>query len=194
MFEKKVALVILPEIYGINPFIETVKRKYQALGFHVFSPNLLLRSYFPYTEREEAYLFFQNHIGFGAYKDVDYLMEELQASYEKVIILGFSVGATLAWRCSGRGHVDGIVACYGSRIRDYLEVEPRCDSLLLFAEKDFFHVTEVQQAVFSKKRVKSMIFPAAHGFFDMYSESYDKEQANKGWQYIDEFIEGVIEA
>ncbi|MCI1821870.1 dienelactone hydrolase family protein [Megasphaera sueciensis] len=191
---KKVALVILPEIYGINPFIEEVKKKYQDLGFCVFSPNLLLRPYFPYTEREEAYLFFQSHIGFGAYKDIDYLMEELQASYEKVIILGFSVGATLAWRCSGRGHVDGIVACYGSRIREYLEVEPRCDSLLLFAEKDSFSVTTVHRAVSSKKSVQSIILPAAHGFFDRYSERYDKEQANKGWQYIDKFIDGVIEA
>lgn len=190
---EKIALVILPEIYGINPFIENVKERYQRVGIHAFSPNLLLRPCFSYDESEKAYEYFTKHIGFGAYKDVDYLLEELQAAYEKVIVLGFSIGATLAWRCSARGHIDGIIACYGSRIRDYLEVEPRCDSFLLFAKSDSFCVNDVHRTVSQKKHVQSVILPAKHGFLDMYGKNYDKEQASVGWDRIDKFIRHVID-
>ena len=191
---QKIALVILPEIYGCNAFIERVKAKYQQLGMAVFCPNLWLRAPFTYGEEAAAYTYFQRHIGFGAYRDIDYLLEELQAAYDRVFVLGFSAGAALAWRCSTCGHADGVIACYGSRIRDYLDAAPRCETLLLFAKQDGFDAAAVTERLQGKRHVETMLLPAKHGFFDADSQGYDARQAEKGWRYIDAFMKRIIEA
>ncbi len=194
MTGKELALVLLPEIYGCNAFMEDVKTSYQQRGIDVFCPNLWLRAPFGYEEGQAAYTYFQQHIGFGAYRDVDYLLEELQAAYDRVVVLGFSVGGTLAWRCSALGHVDGVIACYGSRIRDYLEVEPRCATLLLFAQQDSFDMAAVVRSLKGKKNVQTRMFPARHGFFDPHGNTGDKVQAEAGWQCIEEFLKYMCRA
>ncbi len=50
-------------------------------------------------------------------------------------ILGFGAEATVAWLCSEEECVDGIVGYYGSRIRNYAELAPRCPALLFFHKK-----------------------------------------------------------
>lgn len=191
MTANKLAMVLLPEIYGCNAFMEEVKARYEQRGIAVYCPNLWMRQPFAYEEQQEAYAYFQHHIGFGVYRDIDYLLEELQAAYDRVVVLGFSAGATLAWRCSALGHVDGVIACYGSRIRDYLEVEPRCDTLLLFAQRDSFAVAEVFQMLQKKRRVQGRLFPAKHGFLDPHGQDGDEVQARKAWQCIDDFLQMI---
>ena len=191
MDEQKLALVLLPEIYGCNAFMEEIRASYTKRGIAVFCPNLWMRAPFGYEAQEEAYTYFQQHIGFGVYRDIDYLLEELQAAYDRVVVLGFSAGATLAWRCSALGHADGVIACYGSRIRDYPEVEPRCDTLLLFAQQDSFAVDEVLTALRRKKRVRGHIFPARHGFLDPHGPTADARQAKEAWRRIDGFLQEI---
>jgi len=38
-------------------------------------------------------------LGFDLYKEVEQLVEKAKFTYDKVFIIGFSVGATIAWRC-----------------------------------------------------------------------------------------------
>ncbi len=192
MNKKRKALVILPEIYGCNQFIEDVKNKYQTDSMDVFCPNLWLRQPFPYDEENAAYQFFQEKIGFDSCRDIDYLLEELQAAYDYVLVMGFSAGATLAWRCGALGHADGIIACYGSRIRDYTDSEPRCPVLLLFAAHDRFDVAQLHHTMQQKKLVKSIILPAGHSFLDAHHPScYAPAQASQGWKLIDNFIDAL---
>ncbi len=193
MTDKNLALVLLPEIYGCNTFMNDIKTIYQQRGVTVFCPNLWLRAPFPYEKQQQAYDYFRQHLGFKIYKDIDYLLEELQAAYDRVIVLGFSVGATLAWRCSALGHTDGIIACYGSRIRDYLDIEPRCSTLLLFAKYDSFDVTAITKVLRQKKNVQTKIFPAQHGFFDLHGKTGNAFQAKAGWNCIDKFIQYICE-
>ena len=189
---QKTALVILPEIYGCNEFAVGVQEKYRQMGLDVFCPNLWMRPAFSYDEISTAYAYFQRNIGFQAYRDIDYLLEELQAAYDRVLVLGFSVGGTLAWRCSALGHVDGAIACYGSRIRDYPEVEPVCPTLLLFAEHDSFSVTALIRQLAGKKCVRTAVLPAKHGFLDREGPNYCRQQAEAGWRQIDSFMTKIL--
>ena len=189
----KTAFVVLSEIYGCNEFCDEVQERFYKKGMEVFCPNLLMCEPFPYEEKDEAYLYFMSHVGFQAYKDVDYFLEELQAAYDCVIVLGFSVGATLAWRVSTLGHADAVICCYGSRIRDYLDAEPKCRTMLLFAKDDAFDVEGVMKALCGRENVEMECIPAKHGFLDPHKNVSSEKEREAGWKVIDDFIRDVTE-
>lgn len=168
-------IIVLHEIYGVNEHIKKMGEQFKQQGFHVICPDLLERSQpFHYGEEEKAYRNFMNNIGFDlAFEKVKKLVDEKKTEYEKVFILGFSVGATVAWRCSTL-EVDGVVGYYGSRIRDYLNVVPNCPVLLFFPpyEKSF-HVKTLLSKL-SESTAEIRICHAAHGFTNPASLNYDE--------------------
>jgi len=184
----KKAVIILHEIYGANRFIEDVCSEYHMRGFDVFCPEMLRRKCFSYSEVSEAYHYFINEIGFDFYKEVEQLVEKIKFTYDKVFIIGFSVGATIAWRCCENIKCDGIICCYGSRIRDYLLLQPCCPVLLLFAEQDSFDVDKVIHKLLEKSDVETHKLKASHGFMDQYSRYYNMEQAQISREYIYDFF------
>lgn len=184
----KSALIILHEIYGINKFIEQVCLDYHWLGYDVFCPDMLLREPFSYEDVLTAYSFFMEQAGFGFYKKVEDMIVELKQKYEKVFLLGFSVGATIAWRCSENRSCDGIICCYGSRIRDYLSLQPECPVLLLFAKQDSFDVENVIEVLQGKPMAQVYKLGASHGFMDSYSQNFDGESSVIAKAYINDFI------
>lgn len=187
-----VAVIILHEIYGINQFIEKISSAFHCDGFDVFTPNMLRKECFPYSAASEAYQYFIKHVGFDYYKEIENLLIHLKLTYEKIYLVGFSVGATIAWRCCERGTCHGIICCYGSRIRDYPSLQPSCPTLLLFAEQDSFHVSSVIKQLSDKPSIQILKFPASHGFIDEYSPSYHEKQAQKAKAYIRDFIKNNL--
>lgn len=173
------AVILLHEIYGKNHFIDMQCEKFKNLGFSVYCPDFYNNKVFDYGEIEAAYTYFYENVGLNAYYSIWNLVDELKLKYEDVYIVGYSVGATLAWRCSENPNCTGIIACYGSRIRDYLSVKPKCPVLLMFAKKDSFDVTSVINSLKSAPNTNVELFQAEHGFFDPYSVHYDAIQAKE---------------
>ena len=173
----KQAILVLHEIYGINGFIEETCRKFQNAGFDVFCPNLIGRPAFPYEESEKAYLYFVKKVGFDISKEISSTVDRLKEKYEKVFIVGFSIGATIAWKCCENPLCDGIVGCYGSRIRDYVNLSPACPTLLLFAGNDSFAVDSLIAQLQGKPYLLSIEFNASHGFMDSFSQSFEEQAA-----------------
>lgn len=63
--KKKLALVVVHEIYGVNDHMHHVTHHFTSSHIDVFCPNLLQsQPAFPYSDEEKAYHFFMNHIGF----------------------------------------------------------------------------------------------------------------------------------
>lgn len=191
--DNKIAVIILHEIYGINRFIEELCTEYNVQGFDVFCPNMIQKENFLYSESTEAYQFFINNVGFDFYKEVETLIAQLKLTYEKVFVIGFSVGATIAWRCCENINCDGIICCYGSRIRDYMSLQPSCPVLLLFAEYDSFDVDGVIEQLVEKNNVYLYKLQASHGFIDQYSNFSDKEQAQISKEHIRKFLIDILE-
>jgi len=150
-------LIVLHEIYGINQHINRVCEYYKMAGFDIIRPNLLnLNQPFNYIMEEEAYSYFMQNVGFElAYKQVENIIENVRPKYKKVFILGFSIGATIAWLCSDSNiKCDGIVGYYGSRIRDYLYITPKCKTLLIFPSKEkSFNVNDLVRKLDQKTNV-----------------------------------------
>lgn len=172
----KNAIIVLHEIYGVNSFIESVCNELKS-SFDVICPNMLNRKAFAYCEADKAYRYFQTEVGFEKSKDICAIGEYLKKSHEKVFALGFSVGATIAWKCSENPIFDGIVGFYGSRIRDFMSIEPHCRTLLIFAEKDRFHVDKLISELKIKPNLDCIKFKAEHGFADPYSSGYNEDVA-----------------
>lgn len=175
--DNRKAIILLHEIYGINEFIKNTCKAYRLKGFDVYCPDMLRGMQFDYSNIHKAYEYFFTKIGFDVYKEIDALIDALAEKYCKVYILGFSIGATIAFRCCENDHLDGIICCYGSRIRDYLDMKPSCPALLLLAEEDSFDVGIIIDHLKAVQGMSIYRLQADHGFMDAFSEHYNETQS-----------------
>jgi dienelactone hydrolase len=169
-------IIVLHEIYGINEHIRQVCEYYKMAGFDIVCPNLLkLEQSFDYSCEEAAYQYFIKNIGFDlAAQQVENLISHVKLKYKHVFVLGFSIGATIAWICSNRDIIcDGIIGYYGSRIRDYLFITPKCKTLLIFSNREkSFNVNDLICNLNKKINVEAYMLCGNHGFSDPFSKNY----------------------
>lgn len=186
------AIIILHEIYGVNSFIKKVGRQYFDKNYDAYCLDLLDGTPpYQYTQSEEAYGYFIQNIGFDIYHEVSQLIDQLKMKYDKVLLIGFSIGATIAWRCTENANCDGVVCYYGSRIRDYLEVLPQCPSLLIFAKEDSFDVKHLASVFEDNANIMLEIIDGKHGFMDYNSERYLQESSDKAIKITEQFLRSV---
>ncbi|ENQ3080290.1 dienelactone hydrolase family protein [Bacillus sp. WLY-B-L8] len=196
--KKKTALLLLHEIYGINQHMKHVICTFSSSTIDVVCPNLLYRSTsFHYDEESEAYLYFMKNVGFQQGKQqIEDMLTELRNNYTYVGVLGFSVGATIAWLCSEDSRIDFVIGCYGSRIRDYTNIVPKCPAFLLFpANETSFSVSALIESLQSKGHpfLKIKQLNGEHGFLDPFSTAYNAETASQGYEMIHSFLQNIIE-
>lgn len=185
-------VIILHEIYGINDHILSVCKYYRGRGFKVICPNLLnLDSPFTYEEEEKAYEYFMKNVGFelAAKKATDTIVKAKE-KYKHVILVGFSIGATIAWLCSEKEpKCEAVIGYYGSRIRNYADVVPNCKTLLIFAaEEKSFNVLEVADRLKEKTNTEVYVLSGKHGFTDKFSKRYDEESSGKALKLTNDFL------
>lgn len=196
--KQKTALLLLHEIYGINQHMGHVIHTLSSATIDVICPNLLQRSSpFHYDKESEAYLHFMKNVGFQQGKQqIEDMLAELRNNYTYVGVLGFSVGATIAWLCSEDSRIDFVIGCYGSRIRDYTNIVPKCKALLLFPTNETsFSVSTLIESLQSKGHPLLNIkqFNGEHGFLDPFSSAYNQEAANQGYEMIRSFLQNITE-
>lgn len=186
------AIIVVHEIYGLNHHMNDFCKMLARQGFDVFCPDLLQRgSPYEYSEEQAAYVNFVEKIGFTHSTSViRRLIDEIRNQYKYVFVIGFSVGATVAWVCSSDARIDGIVGYYGSRIRDFLEITPHCPVLLYYGQSeksvDVDQLTEVLQ---HNENITIQRFDGEHGFADLYSPKYDESEAKRAWNGVLDFIQ-----
>lgn len=189
-------LLVIHEIYGINNHINDVCFDLFKKGFDVVCPDLLnLSKPFDYCDENIAYKYFLNNVDFDSSKKrVKEILKEFRVQYENIFIIGYSVGATIAWLCSDEGqYCDGIIGYYGSRIRDYIEVTPKCSVLLFFPEEEMsFNVDSLIEVLNAKDKTEVYQMPGKHGFCDPYSQRYCNESHMQTNKLMINFIKNII--
>ncbi|MEC1179931.1 dienelactone hydrolase family protein [Metasolibacillus meyeri] len=179
-------IVVLHEIYGINGHIQSYAQQFGEMGYDVVCPNMLQYDYvFPYENEQQAYRNFMEHIGFEqATQQIQILLSELTQKYEAVYIVGFSIGATVAWLCSELNGIQHVIGYSGSRIRNYLNVMPHCPVTLFYGSKEkSFDVRTLLEAL-QKKEVQTFIFEGAHGFADTYANTYNESSSQQALRQV----------
>ncbi|MDM5360500.1 dienelactone hydrolase family protein [Peribacillus sp. ACCC06369] len=183
-------IIVIHEIYGLNEHMQGFCESLSNQGFDVICPNLLDRETpFDYSQEDAAYRHFMENVGLtGALHKIKDILSDVKDEYQKIFILGFSAGATVAWLCSEDECVDGMVGYYGSRIRNYVELTPQCPTLLFFPqEESAFNVDELISAL-EIKNIEVQKFNGKHGFSDPYSSKYHVESAQNAFSKMMKFF------
>lgn len=192
MINKKsdTALIVLHEIYGINEHIKSYCGCLSEQNFDVICPNLLGRdSPFDYSQEELAYNYFMENVGFeNAFHKIKGVLSDIKNEYKKIYIVGFSVGATVAWLCSEDESINGVVGYYGSRIRNFVTVSPKSPALLFFPQEEKSFNVDALISVLEKRNVKIYKFSGQHGFSDPYSSKYNNESSQSAYNLMVEFL------
>lgn len=183
-------IIVIHEIYGINQHMEDFCDLLSTQGFDVICPNLLEREQpFTYSEEEIAYHHFMTNVGFSeAVQKIKNLLFDVKNNYEKIYLIGFSVGATVAWLCSEDDCLDGVVAYYGSRIRNYLQIVPLCPTVLFFPEEEqSFNVDQLISNL-DQKNTEIHKFNGQHGFSDPYSAKFNETSFQHAYDEMLKFL------
>lgn len=185
-------IIVLHEIYGVNAHIQTVRSEFTAAGLDVICPNLLPSGrVYAHSEAAEAYDVFMQQVGFiSAQRQINSLCREKRRQYDKIFILGFSIGATVAWLCSQSADCDGAICFYGSRIRSYTRTIPRCPVLLIFPRReDSFSVELLTAELSGRPNIQIERVPALHGFADPWSEAFCPKSRQSSMQRVLDFVQ-----
>ncbi len=165
-------LVIIQEIFGVNPHIQKVCDGFAADGYVALAPAVFDRVergiMLGYTQDDiERGRSIRGKIDLGdMVKDVHAAVRELAAAGLRVGVVGYCMGGTLAWLAATR--IPGLAASvpyYGGGIAAAVTEQPRCPVLLHFGETDASIPPEQYQAVMAAHAtIPTHLYPAGHGF------------------------------
>lgn len=133
----------------------------------------------PFATEQEAVSAFHLHDGLTSYeqKIAD------AADGKPVMLIGFSVGATSAWRYVASPHCNPnsrAILYDGSRIRDHVALVPRCPTTLFFAEHESsFNPEAVALSVRKSGARCTVISGTRHGFMNPVSNHYRPDIAQE---------------
>lgn len=186
--ESKTAVVVLHEIYGINQHIKDICLELSKNDFDVFAPDMLQpEKVFDYTQEDLAYNNFFQYIGFeAAFNQVTLFLRSIRNRYSRILVVGFSVGATVAWLCSQEPDLcNAVIGFYGSRIRDYLDLEAKCPVLLFVpTEEKSFSISDFIDVIKTKENVWVKQLDGLHGFTNPSSPNFNKQSSDQAYEYM----------
>lgn len=178
------AIIVAPEIFGINSHIRSVADGYAADGYLAIAPALFDRAQRGY---ETGYSQPEIQAGIAVMQKVaiDDAMTDVAAcvahaaSAGRVGIVGYCWGGTVAWVAAAR--VPGLacaVPYYGGGMPGYIGETPRCPVMMQFGEQDTSPTAEQARAIAAAHpQQQAHFYPAGHGFNCDQRGSYDAASA-----------------
>ncbi|MEM8986714.1 MAG: dienelactone hydrolase family protein [Pseudomonadota bacterium] len=152
-------IVIIQEIFGVNPFLKTLADAYAAEGYIALVPDLFWRlepglSLNPSVEAEwnKALELYQKFDVDAGVKDISAAIAHLRGidgATGKVGAVGYCLGGLLAYLTAARTDSDGTVGYYGVGIENHLKDADKISAPLLlhYAEEDGFVPKDAQEKV-----------------------------------------------
>ena len=170
--EPLAGLVVVQEVFGVNPHIRSVADGYAQDGFLAVAPALFDRvergvelayegadlqramSFIPRLDVEQALLDSAAALAFAA-----------TATGKKVGVVGYCYGGTLAWLAASRLHAAAAVGYYGGRIANYADEKLTAPVMLHFGKQDAHILPEAVERVHAAHpEVEIHWYDAGHGF------------------------------
>lgn len=167
----RAAIVVVQEIFGVNPHIRSVVDRYAALGYRAVAPALF--------DRVEPGL----ELGYdgpgiergrelaGAVKWAP-AMADIAAAVAHVAptgpvaVIGYCFGGSLAWRSANELPIAAAVGYYGGQIHELNDLVPAAPTMLHFGELDHaIPLDHVDAIAAAHPDVAVHVYPGAeHGF------------------------------
>ena len=137
------ALVVVQEIFGVNQHIRNVTDRYAAEGYVSIAPALFDRvepgfeTGYAQSDIEKGRAM-RGKLGWDTMvMDLKAAVKEAAKSGQKVGVVGYCMGGSMAWL--GATRVDGLSAAvgyYGGAVAEFASERPKCPVLLHFGETD----------------------------------------------------------
>lgn len=187
-------LVVIQEIFGVNPHIRSVAGRFAAQGFEAVAPALFDRVRKGIELGYEAEDIAKGREIRGridsadAMKDIAAAVGLLRGEGRRVGVVGYCWGGALAWTAATA--VDGVSAavCYYGQIPTP-EAALRCPVMCHFGETDSSIPLSVAEAV--RKAHPDMpvhVYPAGHGFACDARASYHAPSAAQAFERTVAFL------
>lgn len=176
-------LVVLQEIFGVNPHIRSVADGYAAQGYCVVAPALFDRArkgvelaYDPAGMAAGSALA-RSIARQDTLKDIAAAVEALKAA-GRVGVVGYCWGGTLAYAAALDLPVAAAVGYYGGGIAALVDRQPAVPTMLHFGEHDaHIPMSDVETIRAAAPAVRLFTYPAGHGFNCDARGSYDRASA-----------------
>ena len=150
------AIIVIPEIFGVNPGIRQKCDKWAELGFLAVAPDVFWR-FAPgvelnpdvQAELEEAFGYYQQYDPTDGVYDIEATIKWLRSSQGvgKVGCAGYCLGGRLAYMAAARTDIDASVGYYGVMIDTMLdEAHAIANPLMLHIPTADHFVDETAQA------------------------------------------------
>jgi carboxymethylenebutenolidase len=177
-------VVVIQEIFGVNPHIRSLCDSYAADGYRALAPALFDR-----VERGVELAAdgpgMQKAVGYVTQLKPGNVLRDLQASIDelaktgKVGVVGYCYGGAMTWAAACR--LDKVAAAsgyYGGRIAQQLDTPPKAPIILHFGEQDaMIPAAEIDKIRAAFPNVPIYVYPAGHGFNREGSGAYHAESA-----------------
>lgn len=165
-------LVVIQEIFGVNQHIRTVADEYAKDGFLAVAPALFDRYEkgvdlgYAGADMHKALSFVPRMDMEKAVMDVDAAVQyAAKSTGEKVGVIGYCFGGTIAWLAATHLPVQAAVGYYGGRIGNYAQQKPKAPVMLHFGKEDK-HIPpeEVAKITDAHPEVQVFWYDAGHAF------------------------------
>jgi carboxymethylenebutenolidase len=180
------AVVVIPEIFGINAHIRSVADGYAADGYLAVAPALFDRAQRKY---EAGYTQPEIQAGVALKNQVsnDAALSDVQASIDhaksagKVGVVGYCWGGTIAWYAAARAkNLSAAVSYYGGGVPELKDEQPKVPAMFHFGETDHSIPVEKAKAVAAAHpEVPAYFYAAGHGFNCDMRGSYNEAAAKE---------------
>jgi len=177
--EPKAAVVVVQEIFGINPGIRAKVDSWAAKGYAAYALDLFWRDtpgiqFDPDIpeQMQEAFGFYQRFDRDKGVADIEATIKAARAETgKKVGVTGYCLGGLMTFLSAARTDSDASVAYYGGGIDGFLNESHGVARPLLmhFAEQDHFipaeAIAKIKETFQDNSRVEIHIYPGVdHGF------------------------------
>lgn len=170
--EPKAGIVVVQEIFGVNPHIRSVADRFAQSGYLVIAPALFDRAernveleYNPDGMKQGMELV-QKIKPEDTLSDIAAAMQYLhEHGAHKVGVVGFCWGGTMAWASNTRLHPDATVSYYGGGIQNYIHEKSTCPAIFHFGLLDK-HIPQsvVEEVQHEYPGFGVFTYDADHGF------------------------------
>lgn len=187
--EPRGAVVVLQEIFGVNPHIRSVCSRLAADGYDAYAPALFDRlvpgfeSGYGKDEVASALKLLPRLDWTAVVADTLATVRHAREHGRPVALMGFCLGASVAYLAAqDESGIAAVVGYYGGQIARHLDRPPLCPTLLHYGESDHtIPMADVERIRACRPECEVHVYAAGHGFNCDERPSYEPASAVLAW-------------